>query len=299
MGMRVDTDANMVTDERQDTTDVRPPIPLPRNRVGVNTQVQTPYMSIENDYPSTFKAKVSKQQMYTDEGVTFTDVTLDANEPNQVTHIVDPSLQVSQDSLKLLSARKGKKDDFIADDKVFYSQQRKKNAFSVMVKRQPITSDLAMDVVDTRSAHSKNSNEQKSKNRRIGVKHDNLRVRKTDAYGYALNVSVVDGHFSAFDHKKARELAEEKKEVYERTKKRKLLDKSNKKRKWKKFSRMNPDEKKERVSFLWEKVRHFVKQIRFVKATQFDIDQQFLNQFAQETSFNDTELVVKAQSDLD
>ena len=52
-------------------------------------------MSIENDYPSTFKAKVSKQQMYTDEGVTFTDVTLDANEPNQVTHIVDPSLQVS------------------------------------------------------------------------------------------------------------------------------------------------------------------------------------------------------------
>ena len=116
-----------------------------------------------------------------------------------------------------------------------------------------------MDVVDTRSAHSKNSNELKSKNRRIGVKHDNLRVRKTDAYGYALNVSVVDGHFSAFDHKKARELAEEKKEVYERTKKRKLLDKSNKKRKWKKFSRMNPDEKKERVSFLWEKVRHFVK----------------------------------------
>ena len=39
MGMRVDTDANMVTDERHDTTDVRPPIPLPRNRVGVKTQV--------------------------------------------------------------------------------------------------------------------------------------------------------------------------------------------------------------------------------------------------------------------
>ena len=46
---------------------------------------------------------------------------------------------------------------------------------------------------------------------------------------------------------------------------------------------MNPDEKKERVKFLWGKVRTHVKMRKFVKSTQKDIEEDYLNEFAQDS----------------
>lgn len=68
------------------------------------------------------------------------------------------------------------------------------------------------------------------------------------------------------------------------TKKRVLLIEKNKakkkKLKWKNFKKMNPEEKKERIKYLWDKVKSYVFQLKFVKSTQKDLDNQFLRQFA-------------------
>ena len=55
------------------------------------------------------------------------------------------------------------------------------------------------------------------------------------------------------------------------TKKRDLLKYQNggvpdrRKKKWKKFAKMSPEEKKERIKYLWDRVRNYVNQMRFVK----------------------------------
>ena len=124
------------------------------------------------------------------------------------------------------------------------------------------------------TGRSRNSNENPTFNRRHAQIDKHLKVRKTAAKEYALNVSRIDERFNEFDHSKAREKAEEKKKFYEKAKKRKLLEsKTIRKRKWKKFSRMTPEEKKERIAYLWQKCRLFMKQLKFVKQTQLDIDQ--------------------------
>lgn len=46
---------------------------------------------------------------------------------------------------------------------------------------------------------------------------------------------------------------------------------------------MTPDEKKERVRFLWGKVRTYVKMQRFVANTQKGIEEDYLNEFAQDS----------------
>ena len=105
-----------------------------------------------------------------------------------------------------------------------------------------------MESISPYSGRSRNSNEPTTLNRRRGRVDQKLKVRKTDAKEYALTVSMVEERFHEFDHSKAREKVEEKRKFYEKTKKRKLLEsKSIKKRKWKKFSRMTPEEKKERI----------------------------------------------------
>ena len=52
------------------------------------------------------------------------------------------------------------------------------------------------------------------------------------------------------------------------TKKRVLLIEKNKakkkKLKWKNFKKMNPEEKKERIKYLWDKVKSYVFQLKFV-----------------------------------
>ena len=56
--------------------------------------------------------------------------------------------------------------------------------------------------------------------------------------------------------------------------------KGKKKKKWKKFSKMNPEEKRERIKYLWDRVRNYVNQMKFVKQTQKDMENQYLDQFA-------------------
>ena len=98
------------------------------------------------------------------------------------------------------------------------------------------------------SGRSRHSNEQTTLNRRQSRDDQKLKVRKTDTKEYALTVPMADERFNEFDQSKARERAEEKRKFYENVKKRKLLEsKLTKKRKWKKFSRMTPEEKKERI----------------------------------------------------
>ena len=53
---------------------------------------------------------------------------------------------------------------------------------------------------------------------------------------------------------------------------------------------MKPEEKRERIKYLWDKVRNYVNQMRFVKQTQKQMESQFLNQFAQKTELDENEL---------
>lgn len=64
------------------------------------------------------------------------------------------------------------------------------------------------------------------------------------------------------------------------------METKKKKPKWKKFSKMNPEEKAERIKFLWDKVRMHVKQLTFVNKTQQEMEDQFLTQFAQQVEFD-------------
>ena len=45
---------------------------------------------------------------------------------------------------------------------------------------------------------------------------------------------------------------------------------------------MNPEEKRERIKYLWDRVRFYVHQMSFVKQTQKTIEEQFLESFAQD-----------------
>ena len=49
---------------------------------------------------------------------------------------------------------------------------------------------------------------------------------------------------------------------------------------------MNPEEKKERIDYLWDKVRMHVKTMGAIGFVQQKIDSQFLDQFAQESQYD-------------
>lgn len=86
------------------------------------------------------------------------------------------------------------------------------------------------------------------------------------------------------------------------TKKRNLLyqqSKKAKKRSWKKFSKMNPEEKKERITYLWKRVRTHARTLGFIRATQKEMESQFLKEFAQETEFNEEYLNKSHSVDMD
>ena len=70
------------------------------------------------------------------------------------------------------------------------------------------------------------------------------------------------------------------KAVLKRRKSRGLIQK-NKRSKRKPFNEMNPQEKKERIDYLWKLFRFHVNQMKFVRRTQKDIENQFLSNFAQ------------------
>lgn len=66
-------------------------------------------------------------------------------------------------------------------------------------------------------------------------------------------------------------------------KKKSRLIQKNKRSKRKKFSEMDPKEKKERIDYLWKLFRFHVNQMKFVRRTQKDIENQFLTNFAQKS----------------
>ena len=51
-------------------------------------------------------------------------------------------------------------------------------------------------------------------------------------------------------------------------------------RKWKKFSKMTEEEKRERIKYLWRRARIFVKSIGYIKTVQRSMESHFLDQFA-------------------
>ena len=66
-------------------------------------------------------------------------------------------------------------------------------------------------------------------------------------------------------------------------KKSKLIIQKNKRSKRKKFNEMDPEEKKQRIDYLWKLFRFHVNQMKFVRRTQKDIENQFLTNFAQKS----------------
>ena len=55
----------------------------------------------------------------------------------------------------------------------------------------------------------------------------------------------------------------------------KALDKKVSMRKWKRFSKMNEEEKRERIQYLWGRVRSKVKQIGMVYRVQHSLESNF------------------------
>ena len=55
------------------------------------------------------------------------------------------------------------------------------------------------------------------------------------------------------------------------------------KRKWKPFNKMNQEEKSERIKYLWDKVRMYVKTMNMIHSVQKTVDTKFLDEFAQDT----------------
>ena len=65
-----------------------------------------------------------------------------------------------------------------------------------------------------------------------------------------------------------------------------IISKDKKKKiKWKKFDKMNPQEKKDRIKYLWSKARSYVMTLKFIKTTQNDLENDFLKEFVQNIEF--------------
>ena len=53
----------------------------------------------------------------------------------------------------------------------------------------------------------------------------------------------------------------------------------------KKFAEMTPQEKKQRIEWLWDKARNHFRAIGLVKKMQQEVENDFLNQFAQDNDY--------------
>ena len=53
---------------------------------------------------------------------------------------------------------------------------------------------------------------------------------------------------------------------------------------------MTPEEKKERIKYLWGVVKSYTTQLKFVSKTQKDLEKQFLKEFAQDVELEGVDL---------
>ena len=89
------------------------------------------------------------------------------------------------------------------------------------------------------------------------------------------------------DHKaheiKMADMLDQKKDLLKQLDRKTLVQKN---RKWKNFDKMNEEEKRERIKYLWGRVRTRVRQIGMIKGVQTSLEQNFLDQFAQEMRYS-------------
>ena len=109
------------------------------------------------------------------------------------------------------------------------------------------------------------------------------------------SVDILD-KFKGFDHEEALRRKEDDKnfeiimaqQLNSKAEYLKQLDRrftKEKSKRWKKFSDMNEDEKRERIKYLWRRVRIHVRIIGSIKTLQMKVEDRFLDQFAQETGY--------------